>query len=87
MGLFSKRSTEAEFDIEGLDVYAIERDEDGDTLISYNRTEAVLGVNGSQTEKVIDDWWSCRSTDEQHRAFVARLTAKLAKRDQLKESE
>lgn len=66
-----KPSTEAEFDIEGLNVYAVEREDDGDTLISYMRGD-------TETE-----FW-CSSTDDQHRAFVARLTAKLAKRDAAK---
>lgn len=66
--LFKKKqfTTEAEFDIEGLYVFSIERDDDGRTLFGYSR-------DGQEME------WCVKSTDEQHQAFVRRLTAKLAK--------
>ncbi len=67
MFLFNKKPTIAEFDIEGLDVYAIERNRDGDTGISYMRGDEEM------------EWW-CLTTDAQHTNFVQRLTAKIARR-------
>lgn len=66
----SPTSTEAEFDIEGLDVFVVERGPDSDT------TEfAWAEKDGKQST-----WW-VSSTDEQHRAFVARFTTKLKARE------
>lgn len=63
-----KPSIEAEFDIEGMSVFSVRRCGDGDT--AFGVTE-------------LDKEWYMDTTDEQHRAFVARLTAKISKRDQL----
>lgn len=57
--------TSAEFDIEGLDVRCVERNEDGDTEFMYYDDEGRR-----------QGWWIA-TTDEQHRGFVARLTAKI----------
>lgn len=65
-------STEAEFDVEGLDVFAVEREADGHTLFTYYNSE------GNQHD------FFCITTDEQHRAFVARLTAKITSRETAK---
>lgn len=70
-----KPSTEAEFDIEGMDVFSIRRCDDGDTAFGYT-------LSGEPEEE-----WYTSTTDDQHRAFVARLTAKLARQQQKKESE
>ena len=62
-------STEAEFDIEGRDVYGIDRLANGQTNFDW------IADNG-------EHWsWTCQSTDEQHKAFVNRLTVKLAEQN------
>lgn len=75
-----KPSIEAEFDIEGMDVFAIERLPDGSTNFGYRRSKAEV-VNNIRYDYTIEDEWTVASTDEQHRAFVARLTAKINKRE------
>lgn len=61
-------STEAEFDIEGIDVFSIERDDSGETRFGYRRTETVFTQEGTAKE----------------RAFVARLTKKIQAREAAK---
>jgi hypothetical protein len=58
----------AEFDIEGIDVIVVCRDSGGNTEIGY---KDATGVALS---------WILTTTDDQHRTFVTRLTAKLAAR-------
>lgn len=71
-----KPSTEAEFDIEGVDVFSVERDPDGSTRFGYRRLQFVT-VGTELQSYPVDDEWVVMSTDEQHRTFVARLSAKL----------
>lgn len=80
MSWFKRPSTEAEFDIEGLDVFSVER-EGRDTTFGY-RTEHKELVG---TEIIIcteEQEWNVRTTDDQHRAFVVRLTTKLRNTNQ-----
>lgn len=80
-------STEAEFDIEGMDVFSVERDDTGETRFGYRRTETVFAAEGIAKERTVEDEWIVMSTDEQHRAFVARLTKKIQVRTAAKENE
>ncbi len=75
----NKPSVEAEFDIEGLDVFSVERDEDGDTRFGYHTEQKKL-IGTEIVSFTDDEEWSVKTTDEQHRAFVARLAAKIARR-------
>lgn len=59
-------SIEAEFDIEGRDVFVVERHE-GMTLFGYMQ-------NGEPRS------WAVKTTDDDHRCFVERLTLKIRKR-------
>jgi hypothetical protein len=59
-----KPSKEAEFDIEGMDVFSVERDSDGDTRFGYRQGET-------------EQEWCIATTETQHAAFVQRLTNKL----------
>lgn len=84
-------SQEAEFDIEGLDVFSIEREE-GTTIIGYIVEKdtvlisaAVQGTNvfpGVIEPVKFMEEWHITTTDEQHRKFCERLAAKIAKREQ-----
>lgn len=76
-------SDEAEFDIVGLEVFSVERDVDtGDTIISFFREETVVVANNPTgvVRRIDSEWW-VHTNDNQHREFVRRLAAKIAKRE------
>lgn len=54
----------AEFDIEHMNVFSVERDKDGKTVIGY--------INGSEQHE-----WYMMVTDAQHELFVQRFKRKL----------
>lgn len=70
-------SIEAEFDIEGMDVFSVERD-GADTMFGYWETRRM----GPDVSVQVPETWVVATTDDQHRAFCARLTAKIARREQ-----
>lgn len=80
-----KPSIEAEFDIEGMDVFSVERDADGSTRFGYVEQKQKIVTDrladGSQQSRVVRvaeiEEWGVSTTDDQHRAFVARLAVKL----------
>lgn len=63
-----KYDLSAEFDIEGLEVFSVER-EGQSTVFGYLR-------------EGVEHEWYIATTDEQHVSFVARLTYKLKQRNQ-----
>lgn len=67
--------TDAEFDIEGLDVFSVERG------IALGRPATSIGFwvgDGKRQYK----YWSIFSSDDEHKVFVRRFSAKLLRLNQ-----